>query len=224
MESEALKRNKTPVRFMTRREYISKSKANAERKSFFDKASKFIALASFFAAVAALVVSYDTEAVSIKNSSAYVFPDLSPNDSTFDELNTILTSNFKLTNFGQTPATKVRYRIFYNFPLCQKSLTAAEFSNKMYENFRSIHADAGTFPAPNLSGQGSDDSFLAQFSNPHLNTLDECQSKLKMLQVYVFISYNNVFGDRYRTGTLMNTSLVGPSGVNLYTSDTYIAR
>jgi hypothetical protein len=208
---------------MPRRYTISKPNTNKEQKSIWDKASIFIALASFFAAVAALVVSHNTEVISIKNSSAYVFPDLIPKYSTYDELNSMLTSNFKLTNFGQTPATKVRYKISYNFPMCPGYPTALAFSNEMYENFHSIYADEGS-PAPNLSGQGSDNSFLAQFSNPHLNALDECQSKLKMLQVYVFISYNTIFGDRYRTGTLMHTAFFGSSGVNLYTSDTYISR
>lgn len=203
-----------------------RSKAMPEPKSIWDKAPTIISLFSLFIAVAAVGISLGTEKISIEDSSAYIFPDLNQSVSTTPELNRILASSFKLTNFGQTPATNVRYSVTYNFPMCIGYPTVSQFSKKMLAilNGPAAYADSETFPAPNLASQGEGNSFLAQFSNPHLDKLLNCSGQLKELQIYVYVSYDTIFGAEYRTGTLINTSFFGPTGANIYTAKTSIVR
>lgn len=217
---------RTSVSYLRRHNPFAGSKTAAEKKAIWDKVAIVAAVVSLPVAVLSLIVAHNVEVVSVKNSSAYVLPNLSTSAPTVSDLDTVLTKNFQLTNFGQTPAINVKYKISYNYPLCPGNPTASEFSHKMFTQLHGAQADsdAGAFQAPNLSSQGNGASFNAQFSNPHLDTLDKCNANQKMVDIFVYISYETIFGDKYRTGTLMETSFFGTNGPNIYTAKTDIIR
>ncbi|MEE3501650.1 hypothetical protein [Acidiphilium acidophilum] len=159
-----------------------------------------------------------------KLNSAYVLPVMKNEFTNILALNQAISENLVLKNMGKTPALDVRYISEAISPQCGESPKTFFTQERKLSKFD--YPKFGLFPAPNLAEK---QSFRVRFPPANLaemNRLELCTKKLYSIEVLIYITYTNLFGQRLETDAVYSTPFIEQRSRNIffYMKDTKISK